>query len=233
MLRYAVSGGEPLPASVTNEFFEKFGVRISEGYGLTETSPVTNWCLPAEYRARSVGRPLPRVEQSIVDAQGNRLPANQDGEIRMRGPNIMQGYWNLPQETARAFDEKGFFRSGDMGRFDDDGHLYITGRIKEMLIIAGENVFPREIEEALNRHPSVKASAVIGAADESRGETALAFVELNEGFTFDEAALRAHCREHLAQFKVPRAIRGRRELPRNATGKIMRRLLTSETPGDL
>ena len=151
----------------------------------------------------------------------------------MRGPNIMQGYWNLPQETAQAFDEKGFFRSGDMGRFDDDGHLYITGRIKEMLIIAGENVFPREIEEALNRHPSVKASAVIGAADESRGETALAFVELNEGFTFDEAALRAHCREHLAQFKVPRAIRARRELPRNATGKIMRRLLTSETLSDL
>ena len=233
MLRYAVSGGEPLPASVADEFFEKFGVRISEGYGLTETSPVTNWCLPAEYRARSVGRALPRVEQWIVDPQGNRLSANQDGEIRMRGPNIMQGYWNLPQETAQAFDEKGFFRSGDMGRFDDDGHLYITGRIKEMLIIAGENVFPREIEEALNRHPSVKASAVIGAADESRGETALAFVELNEGFTFDEAALRAHCREHLAQFKVPRAIRARKELPRNATGKIMRRLLTSETPGDL
>jgi acyl-CoA synthetase (AMP-forming)/AMP-acid ligase II len=102
-----------------------------------------------------------------------------------------------------------------------------------MLIIAGENVFPREIEEALNRHRSVKASAVIGAADESRGETALAFVELNEGFVFDEAALRAHCREYLAQFKVPRAIRGRRELPRNATGKIMRRLLSSETPGDL
>ena len=200
MLRYAVSGGEPLSASVANEFFDKFGVRISEGYGLTETSPVTNWCLPAEYRARSVGRALPRVEQWIVDAQGNRLGANQDGEIRMRGPNIMQGYWNLPAETAQVFDDKGFFRSGDMGRLDDDGHLYITGRIKEMLIIAGENVFPREIEDVLNHHPSVKASAVIGAADESRGETALAFVEINEGFAFDEAALRAHCREHMAQF---------------------------------
>ncbi len=232
MLRYAVSGGEPLPASVAEEFFEKFGVRISEGYGLTETSPVTNWCLPAEYRARSVGRPLPQVQQRIVDAQGNILGSNQDGEIRMRGPNIMQGYWNLPQETAQVFDEQGFFRSGDMGRFDDDGHLYITGRIKEMLIIAGENVFPREIEEVLNRHPSVKASAVIGVADENRGETALAFVELNEGFAFDEAALRAHCRAHLAQFKVPRAIRARNELPRNATGKIMRRLLTIETPSE-
>ena len=120
-----------------------------------------------------------------------------------------------------------------MGRFDDDGHLYITGRIKEMLIIAGENVFPREIEDALNHHPSVKASAVIGAADERRGETALAFVEINEGFTFDEAALRAHCREHVAQFKVPRAIRVRKELPRNATGKIMRRLLSVDTPSEI
>ncbi|MCE9620097.1 MAG: AMP-binding protein [Planctomycetes bacterium] len=232
MLRYAVSGGEPLPASVADAFFAKFGVRIAEGYGLTETSPVTNWCLPEEYRARSVGRPLPQVEEWIVDPQGNRLPAHQDGEIRMRGPNVMKGYWNLPQETAQAFDERGFFRTGDMGRFDDDGHLFITGRLKEMLIIGGENVFPREIEEAMNRHPSVKASAVIGAADESRGETALAFVEMNEGFAFDESALRAHCREHLAQFKVPRGIRCRRELPRNATGKIMRRLLSADLPSE-
>ncbi len=231
-LRYAVSGGEPLPAAVSAAFLEKFGVQIAEGYGLTETSPVSNWCRPEEYRARSVGRPLPRIEQWIVDAQGNRLPANQDGEIRMRGPNVMRGYWKLPDETARVFDERGFFRTGDMGRFDDDGHLSITGRIKEMLIIGGENVFPREIEEVLDRHPSVKASAVIGAADESRGETALAFVELNEGFAFDEAALRSHCRHSLAQFKVPRDIRCRRELPRNATGKIMRRLLNAQMPSE-
>src|SRR5207249_320129 len=112
------------------------------------------------------------------------------GEIRIRGPNVMQGYYKLPDLTAAAFDENGFFKTGDMGRFDDDGHLYITGRIKEMLIIGGENVFPREIEEVLDQHPTVHASAVIGLMDESRGEVPIAFVELNEGSTFDERALR-------------------------------------------
>ena len=120
-----------------------------------------------------------------------------------------------------------------MGRLDEDGHLYITGRIKEMLIIGGENVFPREIEEALNSHPSVHASAVIGMHDPSRGEVALGFVELEEGAVFDETALRSHCREHLAQYKVPRDIRVLAALPRNPTGKIMRRELTDQTPSQI
>jgi long-chain acyl-CoA synthetase len=117
-----------------------------------------------------------------------------------------------------------------MGRIDEDGHLYITGRIKEMLIIGGENVFPREIEEVLNTHPSVHASAVIGLHDPSRGEVALAFVELEEDAAFDEIALRTHCREHLARYKVPREIRVLDELPRNPTGKIMRRALSADRP---
>ena len=141
----------------------------------------------------------------------------------------MQGYYKLPDATAAVFDDEGFFRTGDMGRIDADGHLYITGRIKEMLIIGGENVFPREIEEVLDQHPSVHASAVIGVQDDARGEVAWAFVELEEGATFDETALRSHCREHLAQFKVPREIRGVEALPRNPTGKIMRRMLSPET----
>jgi acyl-CoA synthetase (AMP-forming)/AMP-acid ligase II len=140
-------------------------------------------------------------------------------------PNIMKGYFKLPEQTAAVFDANGYFRTGDMGRFDDDGFLYITGRIKEMLIIGGENVFPREIEEVLDKHPSVAASAVIGVMDESRGEVAVAFVELKDGATFDEVALRKHCREGLAQFKVPRDIRQIEKLPRNPTGKIMRREL--------
>ena len=117
-----------------------------------------------------------------------------------------------------------------LGRFDADGHLYITGRIKEMLIIGGENVFPREIEEVLNAHPSVKDSAVIGVVDPSRGELPLGFVELVEGASFDETALRTHCREHLAAFKVPREVRALDKLPRNPTGKIMRRELSADTP---
>ena len=143
----------------------------------------------------------------------------------------MKGYYKLPQETAKVFDSEGFFKTGDMGRIDADGHLYITGRIKEMLIIGGENVFPREIEEVLDAHPSVHASAVIGMQDPSRGEVALAFVELEEDATFDEKELRGHCRKSLGQFKVPREIRVLKELPRNPTGKIQRRALGVETGG--
>ncbi|MBX3356694.1 MAG: AMP-binding protein [Phycisphaeraceae bacterium] len=228
-LRYCVSGGEPLPQAVMEGFRERFGITICEGYGLTETSPVTNWCRPDEYRWRSVGRPLPGVEQRIVGPQDEVLPAGEDGEVRIKGPNVMLGYHNLPEQTRDAFDSEGYFRTGDMGRFDDDGHLRITGRIKEMLIIAGENVFPREIEEVLNRHDAVKDSAVIGMPDGSRGEVALAFVELKEGMQATEHELRAHCRTQLAQFKVPREVRVLSALPRNATGKIVRRQLSPAT----
>jgi len=227
-LRFAVSGGEPLPEAVFEGFREKFGIEINEGYGLTETAPVTNWCRPNEQRRKCVGRALPGIEQRIVAPDGRVLGPNEDGEVRMRGPNIMKGYLNLPEETAAVFDEHGFFKSGDMGRLDEQGMLSITGRIKEMLIIGGENVFPREIEEVLNRHPSVKESAVIGMADGMRGEVALAFVELKDGASFDEQALKVWCREHIAGFKVPRDIRCIKELPRNPTGKIMRRKLSPE-----
>ncbi len=231
-LRFTVSGGEPLSTAVADGFYERFGIRISEGYGLTETSPVTNWCLPLEWRPRSVGRAVKGVDERIVSPSGDTVGQGAEGEIRIKGPNVMAGYWNLPEETSAAFDEQGYFRTGDIGRFDGDGHLFITGRIKEMLIIGGENVFPREIEEVLDRHESVKASAVVGVNDASRGETALAFVELKDGAAFNEPSLRAWCREHLAQFKVPREIRHRDALPRNATGKIMRRALAAEVAAE-
>lgn len=225
-LRYTVSGGEPLPEAVAARFFERFKVRINEGYGLTETSPVSNLCLPREYRAHSVGRPMPWIEQVIIDpATGRTLGPGKDGEVRMRGPNIMRGYFKLPNETGVALDAEGFLHTGDMGRHDDDGHLYITGRIKEMLIVGGENVFPREIEEVLNRHPSIAASGVVGAMDPMRGETPVAFVETKEGESFDEKTLIRWCRENLAGYKVPSEVRLLQPLPRNATGKIMRREL--------
>jgi len=227
--RYIVSGGEPLPDAVFDGFRERFNATINEGYGLTETAPVTNWCRPKDQKRGSVGMPLPRVQEKIVDPHGARLGPNQDGEVCISGPNIMKGYFKMPDETAAVFDHEGFFRTGDMGRLDEDGHLYITGRIKEMLIIGGENVFPREIEEVLNRHPCVHASAVIGVMDESRGEVPLAFIELEEGAAFDEKTLRSHCREYLAQYKVPREIRCLEKLPRNPTGKIMRRDLNADT----
>jgi len=225
-LRYVVSGGEPLPDKVASGFLERFGKRINEGYGLTETSPCTNWCLPEEFRPHSVGRALPRVEERIVGPDGQLLGPNQDGEVRIKGPNVMKGYYNLPELTASVFDEHGFFRTGDMGRLDDQGHLFITGRIKEMLIISGENVFPREIEEVVNHHPSVKDSAVVGLQDPSRGEVPICFVELKDDVAWDEQDVRAFVREKLPPYKVPREFRVLEMLPRNPTGKIMRRALS-------
>jgi long-chain acyl-CoA synthetase len=137
----------------------------------------------------------------------------------------MRGYYKLPELTASVFDERGYFRTGDIGRLDDEGHLRITGRLKEMLIVGGENVFPREIEEVLERHPSVKAAGVVGMTDPIRGELPVAFVELHEGGVFDEHVLKAFARQHLAGYKVPRDIVRLDALPRNPTGKVMRREL--------
>lgn len=234
-IKFLVSGAEPLSPAVFDGYRERFGVMLKEGYGLTETSPVTNWLRPYEEKRKSVGKPLPRVEEKIVGPDGKRLGPNEEGEICIKGPNVMQGYYKLPDATKAVFDEEGFFRTGDMGRFDEDGFLYITGRIKEMLIIGGENVFPREIEEVIEQHESVQAAGVIGAPDDLRGEVAVAFVEMKEGEEFDERALRSFCRERLPQYKVPRDIRVLEALPRNPTGKVMRRelhqLLKDEAAG--
>lgn len=237
-LRYIVSGGEPLPDAVYDGFAKRFGIRLCEGYGLTETAPVTNWTRPHEERRGVVGRPLDGVEERIVDPDsGDTLDPGHDGEIRMRGDNIMVGYYKDPDATAAAFDEDGFFKTGDMGQLSSDGFLSITGRIKEMLIIGGENVFPREIEDVLRRHPDVHDAAVIGMQDPMRGEVALAFVELEEGAKVASAELRKYCNGPLAPFKVPREVRIIDALPRNPTGKIMRRALSvdaakTEEPAD-
>jgi long-chain acyl-CoA synthetase len=233
-LRLIVSGGEPLPDSVFQRFFERFGVRITEGYGLTETAPVTNWCRPSEWKPHSVGMPLPRVIERIADIPTGRImDAGEEGEVQIAGPNVMQGYYHMPAETEAAFTSDGFFKTGDIGKFDDEGHLFITGRLKEMLIIGGENVFPREIEEVLNAHESVGASGVVGLPDPMRGEVPIAFVELREGKSFDEKALLMWCRERLAGYKVPSEIRLMETLPRNPTGKVMRRELKKLLkPGD-
>jgi long-chain acyl-CoA synthetase len=225
-LRYVVSGGEPLPDAVAQGFFDRFGVRINEGYGLTETAPVTNWCRPWEYKAHSVGPALPRIDQRIVDLSTRaELPPGEDGEVIMKGPNIMQGYFNRPDDTAGTFDASGYFKTGDIGRLDEDRHLFITGRLKEMIIVGGENVFPREIEEVLNRHAAVGDSGVIGMMDPVRGELPVAFVELKEGQKVEEKELLSWCRERLAGYKCPSWVRVVEKLPRNPTGKIVRREL--------
>lgn len=226
-LRLALSGGEPLPRDVSDRFYDRFGVRICEGYGMTETAPVTNVMLPdEEHKIGAVGRPLPGVIQRIVDpVTGCDLGHDVDGELRIGGPNVMQGYLNLPELTAAVFDEYGHLRTGDMARIDQDGFLSITGRIKEMLIVGGENVFPREIEEVINAHPAVNASGVIGQKDPMRGEVPVAFVELEEGVVVADNELIHWCRDRLAGYKVPKRVVVVEELPRNMTGKLMRRSL--------
>lgn len=229
-LKYIVSGGEPLPHATFQAYRERFGVTINEGYGLTETSPVTNWCRPHETREHAVGMPLPGIDQRIMDYNTlNELPRGSEGEVVMKGPNVMSGYYKRPEETAAAFVQqgplKGFFRTGDIGKHDEDGFLYITGRLKEMIIIGGENVFPREIEEVLNKHPAVNASGVVGVTDPLRGELPHAFVEFKEGHTATEQELIDWCKGQLAGYKIPRHVTRVDALPRNPTGKIMRREL--------
>lgn len=225
-MRVAVSGGEPLPRPTADAFRERYGIDICEGYGMTETAPVTHVRRPDDGAFGTVGMPLPRVRQRIVDeATGADLPPGQDGELRLAGPNIMRGYLNLPEETAASFDDRGYLRTGDMARVDERGYLRITGRIKEMIIVGGENVFPREIEEVLDAHPDVFAVGVVGEQDPMRGEVPVAFVEAEEGHTPDPEALRAWCRDRLAGYKVPKRVEVVDALPRNATGKIMRRVL--------
>jgi long-chain acyl-CoA synthetase len=223
--RYVVSGGEPLSDAVADSFRERFGVTINEGYGMTETGPVLNWCRPHEYHPHSVGKALPGIDEIIVDPDGKELPAGEEGEVRVCGPNVMQGYLNRPEDTAAAFDERGYFRTGDLGYLDGDGRLFLTGRRSDLIIVAGENVFPREIEAVLDTHPAVQESAVIGVPDSRRGQVPVAFVVLEEGAAATETQLRSFCRGKVAGYKVPRAVRFVEDLPRTPTGKVMRREL--------
>ncbi len=225
-LRMAVSGGEPLSDTIARGCMERLGIEVCEGYGMTESSPVTHCKLAGEDAPGSVGRPLPRITQRIVDeSTGRDLPPGRDGELRLSGPNIMKGYLNLPSETLASFDERGFLRTGDMARVDRRGYLWITGRIKEMLIVGGENVFPREIEEVVDTHPDVFAAGVIGEPDPMRGEVPVAFVEIEEGAEPDTDSIRAWCRDRLAGYKVPKRVVVVEQLPRNPTGKVLRRAL--------
>ena len=238
-IRMAISGGEPLSDDVYQQVLDRFHVQLLEGYGLTETSPATNWCTPARFRRHSVGPALPGVEVVIVDDHDHRLPTDTKGEILIAGPIVMKGYYHLPQRTAEAITTLDtphgptrFFRTGDIGRIDEDGFLYITGRKKEMMIIAGENVFPRELEELLCKHPAVHAAAVVGKRDPMRGEIPIAFVEINDGATFDEKELRTWCRGQLAAYKIPKEVRQVEKLPRNPTGKVLRKELAKRIAGE-
>jgi len=224
-----ISGAEPLPATLREAFRQRFGIPILEGYGLSETSPAVSLNTPHVQKAGSVGKPLPSVHVKITDEEGKPLPTGQIGEIWLKGPMIMKGYHNLPEETANVLTADGYFKTGDLGKIDEDGFLHITGRKKEMIIVAGEKAFPREIEDVLMRHPGVAEAAVVGKKDPGRGEVVVAFVVPREGQSPRPDELRDFARQQgLAQWKVPREIYVEKEFPRNPTGKVLKRELAAK-----
>lgn len=229
-LRLCISGGAALPMEVFHAFQREYGKTILEGDGPTECGPVTCVNPPdGAHKPGSVGLAVPGVEIKIFDEQDRELPAGEIGEIVVRGPNVMKGYLNQPEETAAAL-RGGWMHTGDMGRMDDEGYLYIVDRKKEMLLVSGFNVYPREIEEALMLHTEVTQAAVIGQADALRGEVPIAFVVAAEGRRPSERDLRNHCRQRLAPYKVPRAITLLEALPLSPTGKVDKNALHALAP---
>jgi len=221
-LRLCVSGAAPLPAQILKEFEDKFHIPLIEGYGLSEASPVvTKNPLDGTRKPGSIGRPIPNVEVSIQDDEGRELGVGETGELCVRGPNVMMGYWNNPEETAKVM-RNGWLVTGDIGHRDADGYYYITDRKKDMLLVNGINVYPREIEEVLYRFPGIKEAAVIGKSDPRRGEQPIAFVALENGAPLNEKALLDFVRQKLADYKVPRKVVVLPALPRNATGKVLK-----------
>ena len=217
-LQTCVSGSAPLPKAVLEGFEQKFGCRILEGYGLSEASAaLTGHSLEMERRPGSVGKPLPNVEVLVVDENDQPVPVGEIGEVIARGPNVMTGYYNMPDETEAAL-KNGWLHTGDMGRFDEDGYLYIVERKKDLIIRGGFNIYPRDVEEVLSRHPAVGEVAVVGIPSERMGEEVKAFVVTRA--PVDAETLLAYCREWLANYKTPSEIEFISVLPRNAVGKI-------------
>jgi long-chain acyl-CoA synthetase len=230
-VKISASGGEPLPDTVYEEVQEKLGLTLIQGYGLTETSPIIAVDLPWAHRRGTVGPPLPGVEVRICDVEDQPVKQGEEGEIQVRGPLVMKGYYNQPDQTASVLDSEGWFHTGDLGQFDEAGYLRITGRMKDLIIVGGDNVYPREVEAVLEQHPAVSEAAVIGMSDGSRGEVVVGFVCLHEDGEAAPDEIRGFCRGKLANYKIPRQIMIRSDLPRGPTGKILRRRLVEDLNG--
>jgi long-chain acyl-CoA synthetase len=224
-LRLGLSGGAAMPVEVMKQFEERFGIAILEGYGLSETSPVATFGFIDYPRIPGcVGKPIWGVEVRVVDAQGAPVATGKEGEVVIRGHNVMKGYYNQPQATAEAIRD-GWFHSGDIGRFDDQGNLYIVDRLKDMIIRGGFNVYPREIEEVLMTHEAVAQVAAIGVPHETHGEEVKVVIVLKKGKTATPEGIVDWCKERMAGYKYPRIVSIVDSLPMTATGKVLKREL--------
>lgn len=224
-LKVAISGGASMPVEVLKQFEEKLQVPVIEGYGLSESSPVAAFNhLEFERKPGSIGQPLPGVTMKVVDKNGNELPTGQEGELVIRGHNVMKGYYKKPQDTAKTI-VNGWLHTGDIVRFDDEGYIYVVDRLKELIISGGYNVYPREVEEVYMTHPSVHLVAVIGIDHPRFGEEVKAFIILKEGHSISEKELIKWSKQHLADYKCPKHLDIVEALPMTATGKILKRML--------
>jgi long-chain acyl-CoA synthetase len=233
-LRLCVSGGAALPVEVLHNFEKQFDAVILEGYGLSETSPVVSFNHPdAERKPGSIGTPIEGVQVNILDEEGNVMPTGEVGEIAVSGHGVMRGYWNRPEATAEVLRD-GWFRTGDLGRYDDDGYLYVVDRKKQLIIRGGYNVYPREVEEALHEHPAIAEVAVIGIKHAELGEEVGAAVALAPGQSATPDELRAFAKQRVAAYKYPRHVWIVDSLPKGPTGKILHRNVVppSEVTGD-
>jgi len=229
-IKVCSSGSAPMPVEVLKRFEELTGAKISEGYGLTEASPVTHSNpFSGKRKIGSIGLPRPDTDAKIVDLEnGDRdLPPGEEGELCIRGPQVMKGYWNRPEETAKSL-RNGWLYTGDIARMDEEGYFYIVDRKKDMVICGGYNVYPREIEEVLYQHPKIQEACIVGVPDPYRGETVKAFVVLKEKEQATAEEIITFCQKNMAKYKAPTLVEFRKELPKSHVGKVLRKILREE-----
>jgi len=222
--KLTASGGMALNQSTAKLWQSVTGVTPAEGYGLTETSPTVTMNTPDDIRVGTVGKPLIGTEIKVIDEEGKALPTGEVGELLVRGPQVMQGYWNKPEETAQVLSDDGWLKTGDMALIQEDGCVRIVDRLKDMILVSGFNVYPNEIEDVVMDHPGVLECAAIGVEDEKSGEAVKLFV-VRKDTSLDADSLRTYCRESLTSYKCPRHIEFREDLPKSNVGKILRREL--------
>jgi len=232
-IKACISGSAPLPIEIQEKFGQITGGRLVEGFGMTELSPVSH-CNPVfgKRKKGSIGIPLPDVDAKIIDLEtGEDIPfgSDKEGELVVKGPMVMKGYWNRPEETEAAFTPDGWLRTGDICKVDEEGYFYIVDRKKDMMIASGYKVLPRDVEEVLFTHPKVLEAVVVGIPNPARGDdTIKAFIVLKPGETATADEIREYCKQHLAPYKVPREVEFRAELPKTMVGKVLRRVLVEE-----